>query len=310
VGDHVTRLATFVDAACAFAVTILVISVGNVPRSLTEFFEALWHIPGFIACLVLILLFWSAHNRFNRRYGLEDATTGIDDRRGRHSSDQSAFGLRTLGIRFRIELTPAECSESSAASEKCNEMLPPASANTDSSNSAPRATALARKALLAFVLTFIASRTVVFLIMSDRIPNLYFFLKGTHVHHLNYGIFLLAGVGAYLLFRAPQGSAANRAAYVYGIAMGLTFDEFGMWLHLDGNYWQRASVDAAIVVAALLGLIAFAPSWKNYESRHLWAAIAILVAIVVFAAVLFDAYLQIGHLVGPRLRQLELESSH
>jgi hypothetical protein len=174
---------------------------------------------------------------------------------------------------------------------------------------APCASAHARKALLAFLLTFIASRTVVFLIMSDRMPNLYFFLKGTHVHHLNYGIFLLASVGAYLLFRAPQGAAANRAAWVYGIAMGLTFDEFGMWLHLGGSYWQRASVDATIVVAALLGLIAFVPSWRSLESRHLWWSLVLLLAILVFGAVLFDAYNQIGHLVGPRLRDLELESS-
>ena len=30
--------------------------------------------------------------------------------------------------------------------------------------------------------------------------------------------------------------------------MGLTFDEFGMWLHLGGGYWQRASYDAVIVI--------------------------------------------------------------
>ncbi len=176
-------------------------------------------------------------------------------------------------------------------------------------DSASRQSALARRALLAFILTFIASRTVVLLIMSDRIPNLYFFLKGTHVHHLNYGIFLLAGVGAYLLFRSPQGVAADRAAFVYGIAMALTFDEFGMWLHLGGSYWQRASVDAAIVIAAVLGLFAFVPSWSALEARRRWAAIAVLVAVVIFGVVLFDAYMQIGHLVGPRLRELELESS-
>ena len=73
--DHVTRLETFVDAAFAFAVTMLVISVGSVPHTLNDFFEALWHIPNFIVCFVLILLFWSAHDRFNRRYGLDDATT-------------------------------------------------------------------------------------------------------------------------------------------------------------------------------------------------------------------------------------------
>src|SRR6204780_2145156 len=126
---------------------------------------------------------------------------------------------------------------------------------------------LARRALFGFILTFIAARTVVLLIMSRRMPNLYFFLRGTHVHHLNYGIFLLAGVGAYLLFRIPSGKSLRGAALAYGIAMALTFDEFGMWLHLGGSYWQRASVDAIIVVSAVLGLISFASAIRSFESR-------------------------------------------
>src|SRR5580693_625908 len=84
---------------------------------------------------------------------------------------------------------------------------------------------LARHALFGFILTFIAARTVVLLIMSQRMPNLYFFLHGTHVHHLNYGIFLLAGVGAYLLLGMPGDKALRLAALVYGIALALTFDE-------------------------------------------------------------------------------------
>lgn len=174
----------------------------------------------------------------------------------------------------------------------------------------PRTARLARRALLAFVLTFIASRSVVLLIMSQRIPNLYLFLHGTHVHHLNYGIFLLAGVGAYLLFAAPQGRAAHAAAYVYGVAMGLTFDEFGMWLHLGGSYWQRASIDAVIVVAALLGLVAFAGPWRNFAKRKRKSALALLVAMIVFAMVLWDTGNRIGHLYGPHLAQLERQSSH
>src|SRR5271156_7205299 len=78
---------------------------------------------------------------------------------------------------------------------------------------------LGRRALFGFILTFIAARTVVLLIMSHRMPNLYFFLRGTHVHHLNYGIFLLAGVGAFLLFGMPRGRALRFAAFGYGIAM-------------------------------------------------------------------------------------------
>ena len=168
---------------------------------------------------------------------------------------------------------------------------------------------LARRALFGFILTFIAARTVVLLIMSHRMPNLYFFLRGTHVHHLNYGIFLLAAVGGYLLLRVPSGNSLRLAALVYGVAMALTFDEFGMWLHLGGSYWQRASVDAIIVVAALLGLVAFASAIRGFESRHVMASIAILIALIVFGAVLYDTAEKIGKLEGPRLEALEASSS-
>ncbi len=169
--------------------------------------------------------------------------------------------------------------------------------------------AAARRALFAFLLTFVASRVVVLLIMSGRVPNLYFFLRGTHVHHLNYGIFLLAGVGAYLLLRRPSGRAARGAALAYGVALGLTIDEVGMWLHLGGSYWQRASVDAILVVAALLGLVAYAPAVADFEKRHVRATIAIAACLVLFALVLWDAGNRLGSVVGPRLRELELASS-
>jgi hypothetical protein len=168
---------------------------------------------------------------------------------------------------------------------------------------------LARIALFGFIITFIAARTVVLLIMSHRMPNLYFFLRGTHVHHLNYGIFLLAGVGAYLLLRIPSGKDLHFAALAYGIAMALTFDEFGMWLHLGGSYWQRASVDAIIVVAAVMGFAGFASAMRSFESRHVKASIAILIALIAFGVVLYDTSVHIGKVEGPRLEALELSSS-
>ena len=168
---------------------------------------------------------------------------------------------------------------------------------------------LARRALFAFILTFIAARILVFLIMAHRIPNMYFFLRGTHVHHLNYGIFLLAAVGAYLLLARPAGKALSAAALAYGVALALTFDEFGMWLHLGGSYWQRASMDAIVIVAALLGLIAFAANMRRFESHHVKASIAILIALIAFGLVLYDGSLRIGRVAGPRLEALEAASS-
>jgi len=164
-------------------------------------------------------------------------------------------------------------------------------------------------ALFSFALAFLAARAVVLLIMSHKIPNLYFFLQGTHVHHLNYGIFLLSAVCGYSVFARPDGREAEITALLYGVAMGLTFDEFGMWLHLGGSYWQRASIDAVIVVAAVIGLIAYTPSLERLEKRHFQAFVAVLVAIVGFVFVIFSTGTYIGTLVGPKLRELELASS-
>jgi hypothetical protein len=168
---------------------------------------------------------------------------------------------------------------------------------------------VARRALFGFILTFIAARIVVLLIMTRQMPNLYFFLQGTHVHHLNYGIFLLAFVCAYLLLGSPDAPQKRRAALAYGVAMALTFDEFGMWLHLGGSYWQRASVDAIIVVAAALGFIAFAAAIRRFEGRHIRVAIILALAVIAFVAVLYDASVRIGQVAGPRLEALELSSS-
>ena len=168
---------------------------------------------------------------------------------------------------------------------------------------------LARYALFSFIVTFILARVFVFMIMARMMPNLYFFLGSTHVHHLNYGIFLLATVGGYSVFRRPTGRKAEMTALFYGLAMGLTFDEFGMWLHLGGSYWQRASVDAVIVVAALFGLLAFGRTLRRFEKKHLWSFIILLVALIGFGVVIFMAGDRLGDVVGPTLHDLESESS-
>ncbi len=138
---------------------------------------------------------------------------------------------------------------------------------------------IARVVFFVFSLTFIASRVLVILIMTKRVPDLFMHLGGTHVHHLNYGIFLLSTVGALLLFTSPSPVQKEWLAAAYGFGMALTFDEFGMWLHLGGSYWQRASYDAVIVLAALLGLLAFAPKLNRFGPRHYAALVATILAL-------------------------------
>ena len=154
---------------------------------------------------------------------------------------------------------------------------------------------LARLVLLSLLLTFIAARVVSILMTLHRMPDIYLHVRDTHVHHLNYGIFLLAGVGAYLLF--SPGPAAPAAAVMYGIGLALTFDEFGMWLHLNGDYWQRTSFDAVIVLAAVLGLAGFAPPPARWRPREF--AIALLFALLLFGSVRLAAR------AAPRLQRWE-----
>ena len=164
---------------------------------------------------------------------------------------------------------------------------------------------LAGLVLAVFLLTFIASRVMVYLIMSHRVPDLYLHVGGNHVHHLNYGIFLLTGVGAYLIFARPKKRGMTWASVFYAIGLGLTFDEFGMWVHLGGAYWQRSSYDAIVVIASALGLVAAAPSIKRFERRHwVWGGV-LLVALAAFVVLLVESAHHAGKRLEPKLLHLE-----
>lgn len=148
---------------------------------------------------------------------------------------------------------------------------------------------LARPILVSFLFTFMAARVLVFLIVARRIPDVYLHLGGTHIHHLNYGIFLLSAAGAYLLLGHPGARGLHRSAITYGIGLALTFDEFGLWLHLGGSYWQRASFDAVVVIAGLLGLAVVAPAGRQFSPHHWVTAAALAVVVTVFAILLIDS---------------------
>jgi hypothetical protein len=176
--------------------------------------------------------------------------------------------------------------------------------------SAPAYAELARMVLVAFLLTFMSARIIVFLIMSRTVPDLYLHVGGTHVHHLNYGIILLSVVGGYLIFSRPTGRKLRIAALIYGIGMGLTFDEFGMWIHLGGSYWQRASWDGITVVGAVLALIAFAPSLTRFRPRHWFTAVGMLVVLIIFLLLFVRSFHYAGRKLGPTLHEIESTAPH
>jgi uncharacterized membrane protein len=71
---EVSRLEAFSDAAFAFALTLLVVSL-EVPKSYEELIRIMRGFPSFACCFALLVWIWSEHNAFFRRYGLQDGWT-------------------------------------------------------------------------------------------------------------------------------------------------------------------------------------------------------------------------------------------
>ena len=63
-----------------------------------------------------------------------------------------------------------------------------------------------------------------------------------------------------------------------------------MWIHLGGSYWQRASFDAVVVIAGLLGLIVVAPRVSLFRPQHWTTVAALVVAMLVFVVMLVDSF--------------------
>lgn len=76
-GHQVTRTETFVDAAFAFSLTLLVIFHNDLPQTVAELRAALLRVPTFVLCFAMLALFWAAHNRWSRRFGLDDAKSTL-----------------------------------------------------------------------------------------------------------------------------------------------------------------------------------------------------------------------------------------
>ena len=118
--------------------------------------------------------------------------------------------------------------------------------------------------LIAFVCSFGFIRTSAHMIRAQVSwwPGNVETKTGTHIHHLVWGILLLMVMGYLGIATAIPDPWFELVAIGFGIGMGLTLDEFALWLNLEDVYWKekgRESIDAVVVtvtllVIALLGL--------------------------------------------------------
>jgi hypothetical protein len=132
------------------------------------------------------------------------------------------------------------------------------------------------------------------------------------VHHLVWGILLLLSMGYVGISTDIDSPWFEFTAIGFGIGMGLTLDEFALWLNLQDVYWQdkgRQSIDAVIVtttllVIALLGLQFWIDVWDavlvmlGFDRGSSWIAIPIQVVGVALAFVCFKRGRKFAGLFG------------
>ncbi len=74
-GTQMTRIETFSDAAFAFALTLLVISIDSIPTNVATLVDLMRGVPAFLISFALLMWFWNGHHIWSKRYGLDDTPT-------------------------------------------------------------------------------------------------------------------------------------------------------------------------------------------------------------------------------------------
>jgi hypothetical protein len=143
--------------------------------------------------------------------------------------------------------------------------------------------------LVGFILSFAFIRMSTRLMRSPRVPwwpGSIVSDSGVHLHHLVFGIVTMMISGALGFLSFGTSPWTELCAFAFGIGVGLTIDEFALWVYLDDVYWAeegRSSIDATVIAAAGMGLILLGFSPFTIESGSFGAvAGSILSALAVF----------------------------
>ncbi|PWI42874.1 hypothetical protein [Streptomyces sp. ICBB 8177] len=120
---------------------------------------------------------------------------------------------------------------------------------------------------LSFGCTFGAARLITHGIRGNWLPWGNVSAGGTHLHHYNFGIATLAGVGL-VAVRGDEAYVGHPGVgAAYGAGAALIADEFALLLDLKDVYWAkqgRISVDVSLGILSALGVYLTAvPFWHG-----------------------------------------------
>ena len=138
--------------------------------------------------------------------------------------------------------------------------------------------------LVAFLLSFLFIRTSARMIRAQVSwwPGNVQTGSGLHIHHLVWGIVSLMLSGFLSFALNPDGFWALALAAWFGIGMGLTLDEFALWLRLEDVYWSeegRESVDAVVIALVFGGLVVIGLSPFDVRGYNSDLIVAVLVSV-------------------------------
>jgi lysyl-tRNA synthetase class 2 len=105
---------------------------------------------------------------------------------------------------------------------------------------------------------------------------------GRHIHHMVFGVVLMAAAGLIEFSVNPTGWYLTATAVAFGAGVALTLDEFALILNLDDVYWReegRRSVDAVVVAlaAALLFLVGGTPLLSSSTTDNAPVVLAVVI---------------------------------
>jgi hypothetical protein len=146
--------------------------------------------------------------------------------------------------------------------------------------------------LTGFILSFAFIRMSTRIIRSESVswwPGNIESDSGVHLHHLVFGIVTMMVSGVLMSLAFGNSPWAEIFSLAFGVGVGLTIDEFALWVHLEDVYWAeqgRSSIDATVIAAAAMFLVLIGASPVAIETGSASAVIGTIVsALLVFCFV-------------------------
>jgi lysyl-tRNA synthetase class 2 len=138
--------------------------------------------------------------------------------------------------------------------------------------------------LVGFVGSFAFIRMSTRIIRSERVswwPGNIESDSGVHVHHLVFGIVTMMVAGTLGFVADGRTPLTEICALGFGIGVGLTIDEFALWVHLEDVYWERegrSSIDATVIAAAAMLMVVLGANPLAIDTGSTEVVIASLLA--------------------------------